>query len=98
VHLETIRLWHSSEVQFRALFDYSPYHHVRDGIRYPAMLIVAGAEDDNVFAAHSLKSPLLSSMRSQDRRRSCSMSFQIAVTTQNFPRKIPRRSCCTQWG
>jgi prolyl oligopeptidase len=46
---------HSSEAQFRALFAYSPYHRVRDGIRYPAMLIVAGAEDDNVFPAHSLK-------------------------------------------
>ena len=45
----------ASEAQFRALFGYSPYHHVRDGMRYPAMLIVAGAEDDTVFPAHSLK-------------------------------------------
>jgi len=45
----------ASETQFRALFAYSPYHHVREGIRYPAMLIVAGAEDETVFPAHSLK-------------------------------------------
>jgi prolyl oligopeptidase len=45
----------ASEAQFRALFAYSPYHHVREGVHYPAMLIVAGAEDDNVFPAHSLK-------------------------------------------
>jgi prolyl oligopeptidase len=37
------------------LFAYSPYHRVRDGIHYPAMLIVAGTEDNNVFPAHSLK-------------------------------------------
>lgn len=45
----------ASEAQFRALFAYSPYHHVRVGERYPAILIVTGAEDENVFPAHSLK-------------------------------------------
>ncbi len=45
----------ASEAQFRALFAYSPYHRVRDGAHYPAMLIVAGAEDVNVFPGHSLK-------------------------------------------
>jgi len=45
----------ASEAQFRALFAYSPYHHVRDGTRYPAMLIVVGLNDDRVFPGHSLK-------------------------------------------
>ena len=44
-----------SEAQFRALYAYSPYHHVRAGVRYPAMLIVAGADDQDVFPGHSLK-------------------------------------------
>jgi prolyl oligopeptidase len=45
----------ASEAQFRALLAYSPYHRVRDRVYYPAMLIVAGAEDVNVFPGHSLK-------------------------------------------
>ena len=45
----------ASEAQFRALYAYSPYHHVRAGVRYPAMLIVAGADDQDVFPGHSLK-------------------------------------------
>lgn len=45
----------ASEAQFRTLLAYSPYHHVRDGVNYPAMLIVAGAHDNIVFPAHSLK-------------------------------------------
>jgi prolyl oligopeptidase len=45
----------ASEAQFRSLFAYSPYHHVRDGIRYPAMLIITGDRDDRVSRAHSLK-------------------------------------------
>ena len=45
----------SSKAQFQTLFAYSPYHHVRKGTRYPAMLLVAGANDDRVNPAHSLK-------------------------------------------
>lgn len=45
----------ASEAQFRTLYAYSPYHHVRSGTRYPATLIIAGAQDDRVFPAHSLK-------------------------------------------
>ncbi|MCX5731844.1 MAG: prolyl oligopeptidase family serine peptidase, partial [Deltaproteobacteria bacterium] len=34
--------------QFRALFAYSPYHHVVDGTRYPAVLLTAGEGDPRV--------------------------------------------------
>jgi prolyl oligopeptidase len=34
--------------QFKALLDYSPLHHVRDGLRYPAMLLTTGEHDGRV--------------------------------------------------
>src|SRR5262249_21357116 len=33
---------------FQALYAYSPYHHVRDGTRYPAILFLTGANDPRV--------------------------------------------------
>ena len=34
--------------QFRALNAYSPYHHVEDGVQYPAVLFLTGANDPRV--------------------------------------------------
>jgi prolyl oligopeptidase len=42
-------------VQFRALYDYSPYHHVKDGTHYPAVLFMTGANDPRVEPFHSRK-------------------------------------------
>ena len=41
--------------QFRALFAYSPYHHVTDGAAYPAVLLTTGEHDGRVNPAHSRK-------------------------------------------
>jgi prolyl oligopeptidase len=41
--------------QFQALFAYSPYHHVRDGTQYPAILFLTGANDPRVDPYHSRK-------------------------------------------
>jgi prolyl oligopeptidase len=41
--------------QFKALLDYSPLHHVRDGIRYPAVLFTTGEHDGRVEPWHSYK-------------------------------------------
>lgn len=41
--------------QFRALFAYSPYHHVKDGREYPAALFMTGANDARVDPMHSRK-------------------------------------------
>jgi len=41
--------------QFKALYAYSPYHHVKPGTRYPATLITTADHDDRVFPAHSFK-------------------------------------------
>lgn len=41
--------------QFRALYAYSPYHHVKDGTAYPAVLFLTGANDPRVDPMHSRK-------------------------------------------
>lgn len=41
--------------QFRALYAYSPYHNVRDGIAYPSVLFLTGANDPRVDPMHSRK-------------------------------------------
>lgn len=42
--------------QFAALYAYSPYHHVVDGTRYPAVLMLTGDHDDGrVNPFHSRK-------------------------------------------
>jgi len=35
---------------FRALYAMSPYHHVKDGEKYPAVLVVSGINDPRVDA------------------------------------------------
>jgi prolyl oligopeptidase len=41
--------------QFRALYAYSPYHNVRDGISYPAVLLTTAENDGRVAPWHSRK-------------------------------------------
>jgi prolyl oligopeptidase len=54
--------WSAQEVgttadrsQFLALLSYSPYHHVRDGIAYPAVLFVSGDADTLIDPLHIRK-------------------------------------------
>lgn len=41
--------------QFRALRAYSPYHNVKNGVPYPAVLLLTGEHDGRVNPAHSRK-------------------------------------------
>jgi len=41
--------------QFQALYAYSPYHHVKDGADYPAVLFLTGANDGRVDPMNSRK-------------------------------------------
>jgi prolyl oligopeptidase len=41
--------------QFRALYAYSPYHHVKDGTAYPAVFLLTGANDARVDPYQSRK-------------------------------------------
>jgi prolyl oligopeptidase len=44
-----------SPSQFHALYAYSPYHHVRHGTKYPAVLFTTGDNDGRVNPAQSRK-------------------------------------------
>ncbi|WNG23750.1 S9 family peptidase [Cystobacter fuscus] len=41
--------------QFQALYAYSPYHHVKDGTKYPSVLFTSGENDPRVDPFHSRK-------------------------------------------
>ena len=41
--------------QFQALYAYSPYHHVRPGVAYPAFLMMSSDHDDRVDPMHARK-------------------------------------------
>jgi prolyl oligopeptidase len=41
--------------QFKALFAYSPLHHVKAGVTYPAVILTTGANDPRVDSWHSKK-------------------------------------------
>ena len=41
--------------QFEALYAYSPYHRIKDGVKYPAALFTVGATDVRVAPWHSRK-------------------------------------------
>jgi len=42
-------------VQFRNLYSYSPYHNIRSGVDYPAILVTTADTDDRVVPGHSFK-------------------------------------------
>jgi len=41
--------------EFKALYAYSPYHNIRSGTEYPAVLITTADTDDRVVPGHSFK-------------------------------------------
>lgn len=45
----------SKEADFRNLFTYSPYHNVKGGKTYPAILVTTADTDDRVVPGHSFK-------------------------------------------
>jgi prolyl oligopeptidase len=52
------------EADFRTLWRYSPYHNIRTGVRYPAVLATTADTDDRVVPGHSFK--YISAMQAAD--------------------------------
>jgi prolyl oligopeptidase len=44
-----------NQEQYKALYAYSPYHHVKENTPYPAVLLITGANDQRVDPMHSRK-------------------------------------------
>lgn len=44
-----------NQEMFDYLYDYSPVHNVKEGVKYPATLVTTGDHDDRVVPAHSFK-------------------------------------------
>ena len=44
-----------NEADFKTLLAYSPYHHVRAGVKYPALLLLSADSDDRVDPMHARK-------------------------------------------
>jgi len=45
----------ASREEFDALFAYSPYHNIQDGVEYPATMVTTADTDDRVVPGHSFK-------------------------------------------
>ncbi len=45
----------SKEADFRTLYSYSPYHNIKGGRAYPAILVATADTDDRVVPGHSFK-------------------------------------------
>jgi prolyl oligopeptidase len=43
------------EDEFKAMFAYSPYHNIKEGVAYPATMIMTADTDDRVVPMHSFK-------------------------------------------
>lgn len=43
------------ESDFKVLRTYLPYHNIRDGVQYPAILVTTADTDDRVVPGHSFK-------------------------------------------
>jgi prolyl oligopeptidase len=43
------------EKDFPALFKYSPYHHLKPGVKYPPTMVITADTDDRVVPGHSFK-------------------------------------------
>lgn len=87
----------SDEANFRALYAYSPYHHIRDDVDYPAVLFICGDKDDRCNPAHVRKTAALLQQRpvqthpilvDYDIERGHSPVLPLSVRIESLARRI----------
>lgn len=87
--------------QFAVLHAYSPYHHVRDGVAYPAVLLTAGENDARVHPLHARKmaARLQAATTSDPRQRPVLLSVERdAGHGLGKPLADQVRESADQWG
>jgi prolyl oligopeptidase len=62
---------------FKTLYAYSPLHHIKPGVCYPATLICTGDHDDRVVPAHSFKFAA-----TMQKDQACSQPILIRIETR----------------
>jgi prolyl oligopeptidase len=78
---------------FKAMYAYSPYHHVVRGAKYPAALFVTGDNDDRVNPAHSRKMvPALQAVDTSGLPILLRTNFNAGHRHQHRQRPSPRRT------
>ncbi|MGC2160745.1 MAG: prolyl oligopeptidase family serine peptidase, partial [Silvibacterium sp.] len=82
---------------FRALYGYSPYHHVNNSACYPSALFVTGGRDERCNPAHAMKMvALLQDLPAQanpvlldyDKERGHSATMPLSVRIEALTRRI----------
>lgn len=82
-------------VQFTGMYGYSPYHHVKKGVEYPALLSLTGLNDPRVESWHPFKmtaalqasgtkSPILLRIDEKSGHGRGSLDQQVARTTDVY--------------
>jgi prolyl oligopeptidase len=75
--------------QFKALYAYSPYHHVKDGTVYPPVLFMTGANDPRVDPAHSRK--MTARLRAAEQGRGLVLLRTSATSGHGFGTALSER-------
>jgi prolyl oligopeptidase len=65
-----------NELEFRAIYKYSPLQNVAAGVKYPPTLITTGDHDDRVFPAHSFK--FAAAMQAEDAARAAATGTPLS--------------------
>ena len=95
--------------QFDWLYAYSPYHHVKPGTEYPAILFMTADSDTRVDPMHAKKMAALmqaeaANGRSRERRSCCASRPKPATAkASRLPSRLKRapmfiRFCFGSWG
>src|SRR5260370_41905024 len=79
--------------QFEVLYKYSPYHHVKKGVKYPAVLFVPGDSDTRVAPLHARNTAALVQATTESHRPAPPRSDTKALHSAALPATKPGSAC-----